>query len=251
MIEIFLIFAVLLAVIVLFYRQAIEQYNILQIEGSQLEELPKLVNERSPVVIRGIGDPKLFTPATLKQNQRLLQYPIGHGLTLGQYLDKPILSVNLPEKASTLLAKESGLAVWVQHTWYAKFFSYSFLEHIHMVQTDALLGEQGLQKATAILTVLYPTAGPLEVTLLTEQQQTFLPNAWRGQFPEAITIQDTPLAGSIKYITVKVRPGTLLCIPTHWFYSIRAGNKESPCLWSKITIENPISWVATRMERSM
>lgn len=251
MIEIFVIFAILIAVIVLFYRQAIEQYNILQIEGSQLEELPKLLNERSPVVVRGIGDPKLFTLTTLRQNQRLIQYPIGHGMTLGQYLDKPISTVSLPEKASSLLAKESGLAVWVQHTLYAKFFTYSFLEQIHMLQTEALIGEQGLQKTTGILTVLYPTAGALEVTLMTEQQETFLPPVWRGRFPEVLTIQDTPLVGSIKYITIKVRPGTLLCIPTHWFYSVRATEKTEPCLWSKITVDNPISWIATRMERTL
>lgn len=251
MIEILLILAVLLAVIVLFYRQAIEQYNILQIEGSQLEELPKLLNERSPVVVRGIGEPKLFTPATLKQNARLLQYPIGHGMTLGQYLDKPLIYVALPQKASSLLAKESGLAVWTQHSWFSKFFSYSFLEQIHTMQTEALLGEQGLQKTTGILTVLYPTSGPLEVTLLTEQQEKCLPPVWRGRFPEVFTLQDTPLVGSIKYITVKVRPGTMLCIPTHWFYSVRAVEKEAPCLWSKIIVDNPVSWVATRMEQTL
>ena len=43
MIEILVILVVLLAVFIVFYRQAIEQYNILQIESTQITELPKLL----------------------------------------------------------------------------------------------------------------------------------------------------------------------------------------------------------------
>ena len=69
--EILFIFVVFLAVLIVFYRQAIEQYNILQIEGSQLEEFPKLLNEHTPLIVRDIGMPKLLLPEALKTNQRL------------------------------------------------------------------------------------------------------------------------------------------------------------------------------------
>ena len=115
------------------------------------------------------------------------------------------------------------------------------------------MGEKGLRKTTAIYTMIYPTSEPLEVTLLTEHQETYLPKVWRGRFPEVLTIQDTPLVGEIKYINIKVRPGNVLIIPTHWFVSIRAVNREveKPLLWSWIEIHNPISSLAARMEKTV
>lgn len=250
MIEIILILSVLCGVFILFYRQAIDQYNILQIESNQMAELPKLLNERSPLVLHDVGKPKLMTPEALQNNTRLQQFPIGNQLTLGSYLKQPQVQVGLNKKASSLLAKESGLSVWAEHTWFEKCFSYSFLSFFHSLKTEVYIGEKGLQKATSIETLLYPTAGSLEVTLLTEQQGKCLPSAWRKRFPETFTIQDTPLVGEIKYITIKVRPGNILCIPSHWYYSIRCTDKDKPCIWAKIVIENPISSVASMMESS-
>jgi hypothetical protein len=251
MIELLVIAGVLLGVFILFYRQAIEQYNILQIEASQLTELPKLLGERTPLVLREIGAPKLFTPETLKSNARLLQFPLGGGLTLGKYLETPTPRVPLPPKASAMLAKESGVAVWADHTWFPKLFSLPLLEHIHTMTSSVWIGEQGLRKASAITTLLYPTAGTFEVTLLTEQQETYLPKNWRGRFADAMTIQDTPLVGEIKYITVKLRPGTILCVPTHWFYSLRVVDPKKPAMGVRLSVDNPISWVASTMETSL
>lgn len=251
MIEIFFIVAVLLALLVLFYRQAIEQYNILQIESTQLSDLPKLLGERTPLVLRDIGQPKLFTPETLKGNARLQQFPVSAKLTLGAYLQKPVGSVLLNRKASSLLAKESGLSVWAEHTWYPQLFSYPFLQHIHGFHTEAFLGEIGLRKTTGTVTILYPTSGTYEITLMTEQQEKFLPKAWRGRFPEIFSIQDTPLVGQIKYITIKLRPGNMLCIPAHWFYSVRVTDKTKPALWAKMTLDSPVSYIASTMESSL
>lgn len=249
--EIVFIVAVFCAVLILFYRQAIEQYNILQIESNQLGELPKLLSERTPLVLHDIGNPKLFTPETLKANKRIQQFPISNKQTLGQYIDHPTLQASLTKKASLLLAKESGLATWGEHTWFPKLFQYPMLQHIHSFSAEALVGEQGLRKTTAIVTMLYPTAGVYEVTLMTEQQEKCLPPVWRGRFPELFTIQDTPLAGEMKYITIKLRPGNMLCIPSHWYYSMRLSEKDKPGLWAKYTLDNPVSWVASTMEGAL
>jgi hypothetical protein len=250
-VEIGIVFAVLIGVLVLFYRQAIEQYNILQIESSQLDELPKLLSERTPLVLHDIGQPKLLTPDALKSNGRLQQFPVSNKLTLGQYIQTPTPSVQIPRKASLLLAKESGLSVWGEHTWFPKVFSYPLLQHIHTFSTEARLGDQGLQKTTAVHTILYPTAGVFEITLLTEQQEKCLPATWRGRHPEMFTIQDTPLVGEIKFITIKLRPGNMLCIPSHWFYSVRSTDAKQPSLWCIFTIDNPISYIASSMETSL
>jgi hypothetical protein len=238
-----------------FYRQAIEQYNILQIESTQVGDLPKLLSERTPVVVRSIGEPKLFTPEILNQNPRLLSFPLEPAVNLSTYLQtaKSKSTVKLSTKSATVLARECGLQVWAEHIWFPKFFSNTWWEMIHSVSSEACLGERGLRKTTAITTMLYPTSGSLEVTLLTEQQEQYLPKGWRGRFPETFTIQDSPLVGEIKYITIKLRPGTMLCLPTHWSVSIRAceESKGKPLLWAWIQIDNPISSVASRMETSI
>ena len=249
--EICMIFTVLIGVLVLFYRQAIEQFNILQIEASQLDDLPKLLGERTPLVLHDIGQPKLFTPDAIKANSRLQQFPIGSNQTLGNYIQDAKMTNPLPRKASLLLAKESGLSVWGEHTWFPKVFSYPILQHIHSITTEAYLGDMGLQKTTAIHTLLYPTSGALEVTLLTEQQEKCLPQAWRGRFPELFTLQDTPLVGEVKYITIKLRPGNILCIPSHWFYSIRTTDAKKPTMWARFSIDNPVSAVASSMESAL
>lgn len=251
MLEILVILLVFIAVLIVFYRQAIEQYNILQIESNQISELPKLLSERTPLVLRGVGQPKLFTPQTLQNNKRLQQFPLANKLTLQQYIDKPQTNIPMAKKVALLLAKESGLSVWAEHTWFHPLFSYPILQHIHSLTTEAYLGEVGLRKTTGISTILYPTSGNLEVTLLTEQQEKCLPSGWRGKFPETFTLQDTPLAGEIKYITIKLRPGNMLFIPTHWFYSIRQEDKKKPAFWAKMTLDNPVSYVASTMEGSL
>jgi hypothetical protein len=252
MIEILFLIAVLFAVFVLFYRQAINDYNILQIEVSKIHDLPRLLTERSPIVIRSVGQPKLFIPATLKANNRLLSYPLAPGFTLAEYLDAPTdAAFRMPLKARQQLADESGLRVWAEHTWYPKFFSQPFFENVYTMLVEAQVGSHGLRKTTASVTVIYPTSTGLDVTLLTEKQEVALPKTWQGRIPEQLTIQDTPLVGEIKYITVKVRPGTLLCVPPHWFVSVQQTDTDKQnkkaCLWVWMEIHNPISRLSAIM----
>ena len=253
MIEILVVLVVALIVLIVFYRQAIEQYNILQIESTQISDLPKLLSEHSPVVVRSIGEPKLFTPDVLKQNPRLLSYPLESHYSISTLLSQPKPTVKMTGKSATVLANETGLQVWAEHHWFSKLFSNTWWEMIHSVSTEAWVGEKGLRKTTAITTILYPTSGSLDVTLMTEHQEQFLPKAWRGRFPEALTVQDTPLVGEIKYITIKLRPGTMLCVPTHWFVSVRGAEESAgkPLMWAWIAVHNPISSVASKMESSI
>ena len=134
--------------------------------------------------------------------------------------------------------------------WFPKCFSNSWWELAHSMTSEAYVGERGLQKTTAITTLLYPTSGSLDVTIMAAHMEEFLPKTWRGRFPELFTVQDTPLVGEIKYITIKLRPGTMLCMPPHWLVSLRASeeSKGKPLVWGWIQIHNPISQLSSVME---
>ena len=61
MLEIFLILLIVFFVLIFFYKQATNEFHILQIEQSTLDTLPELLSEAHPIVIRGLGTPKILT----------------------------------------------------------------------------------------------------------------------------------------------------------------------------------------------
>lgn len=246
--EILLVLGVLFVLGILFYRQAIEEYSWSQIEMDQVSELPKLLGERKPVVVRSIGEPKLYTPDVLKGNGRLQAFPLISGVSLGSFLefgDKATLDHPLSAPVQKALASESGLQVWAEHSWFSKLLPVSWLELLYSFQVHAHIGKEGLAKTTARTTVIYPTSGKLEVTLLNESKGKLFPKAWKGRHPETFTIQDTPLVGEIKYITIVVRPGSMLCLPPHWYFSV---SSPSNAFWATFELHDPFSRLASELQ---
>jgi hypothetical protein len=246
--ETFLVLGVLFILGILFYRQAIEEYSWSQIELDQVSELPKLLGERKPVVVRSVGEPKLFTPDVLRGNGRLQGFPLISGTTLGSFLesgDKVPLEHPLSEPVRRALALESGLQVWAEHTWFSRILPVSWLEFLYKLQAYAHIGKEGLTKTTARTTVIYPTSGKLEVTLLNESKGKLFPTAWKGRHPETFTIQDTPLVGEIKYITIVVRPGSVLCVPPHWYVSVSC---PPNAFWATFELHDPFSLLAKSVQ---
>lgn len=246
MIEILFVLAIIIAIAVLFYRQAIDEYNILQIDAEKIAEIPKLLTERYPLVVKDAGVPKVFTAEVLRSNTRLRGFPLGKQKTLGTYLSGNNEKLQIPKEARKLLAAESGLHVWSVHSWFPRCFTNPLFENLHSVSTEGYVGTCGLRKCTAINTIIFPATGTLEVTLLTEKQSVFFPRKWKNTVPETWTIHDTPLIADVKYINIKLRPGNVLFVPTHWFVSV--SSSESPLLWSFMEVHNPISYLASRLE---
>ncbi len=71
MIEFVFVLVFFFVVLVFFYKQTASEFHILQIEQYKLDTLPELLTERNPIVIRGLGEPKLLTSEILKSNARL------------------------------------------------------------------------------------------------------------------------------------------------------------------------------------
>lgn len=244
MIEWFFFLAIVFIVLVIFYKQANEEFTILQCEGTQLVNLASLVSEKYPIVVKQIQLPAFFTPESIQQNARIQTFPMSQpGKTLADALNDS--SLTLPSNSSLILAQQVGLQVWAEHNWLPYISSWSFLYSIHAM---AYSGEKTLQKTTAYTTIVIPTSQPIEIAILTGSQEKFFPASWRSRFPETFTANDTPLVGNIKFIIIKVKPGTALCIPPHWFYSVRFTDPKKGMLWCSLEIHHPLSRMSASLE---
>lgn len=246
MIEWFFFLAIVFIVLVIFYKQANEEFTILQCDATQLITLPSLLSEKYPVVVKQIQLPLFFTLDAIQQNQRIQTFPMREsGKTLLDALSDSTLT--LSQESSVILAQQIGLQVWADHNWLPYISTWSFM---YSMNAYAFSGEKPLRKTTAHTTIVVPTSQPIEIAILTGSQEKFFPTDWRSRFPETFTANDTPLVGSIKFIIIKVKPGTVLCIPPHWMYSIRGTEPKKALLWCILEAHHPLSRMSAAFEQS-
>jgi|LauGreDrversion4_2_1035121.scaffolds.fasta_scaffold397566_1 hypothetical protein len=243
MIEWFLIIGIIFIILIVFYKQANEEFTILQLEGNQLATLTTVLSEKNPIVIKQVQIPPFFTPDAIQQNKRIQSFPLAQQKTLIDALTSTTIQTT-PE-SSAILARESGLQVWAEHTWFPYLTNWWFL---HTMKTSANCGEHGLTKTTAPSTVILPTSNTLDVYIMTGSQEKYFPKLWAGKFPETFTVLDTPLVGQVKYMVIKVKAGNALCLPAHWFYSIRSSDSVKPILWCLLECHHPLSTIAASLE---
>jgi hypothetical protein len=246
MIEWFFFLAIVFIVLVIFYKQANEEFTILQCDGTQLVSLSSLIGEKYPIVVKQIQLPVFYTAEAIQQNKRIQTFPMREaGKTLAEALSDS--SLTLSNESGKILAQQIGLQVWAEHNWLPYISSWSFLYSIH---SFAFSGERPLRKTTAQTTIVIPTSQPIEIAILTGSQEKFFPETWRERFPETFTVNDTPLVGNIKFIIIKVKPGTVLCIPPHWMYSIRGTEPKKALLWCVLEAHHPLSRISAYFEQS-
>jgi hypothetical protein len=243
MIEWILILGIIFIILIVFYKQANEEFTILQLEGTQLATLTTVIGEKNPIVLRQIQIPPFFTPEAIQQNKRIQTFPLVQQKTVIDALTDS--RVHTTTESAIILARESGLQVWAEHTWFPYLTNWTV---IHSMKTFANCGEQGLRKTTASSTVIIPTSNPLDIYIMTDSQEKFFPSSWKGKFPETFTVLDTPLVGQVKYMVVKVKAGNALCLPAHWFYSIRSSDSAKPVLWCLLECHHPLSALAARLD---
>jgi hypothetical protein len=232
-IEITVFISVLLFIAVLFYKQANEQFEILQIDATRLSELPTLYQDRSPIVISEYDTPNLGTSEDLYKRQSIVQMPTGPNQTLGQLLKYKGLT--LPIKTAEFLAKETGLQIWFEHHL-AKALIPSYL---YSFNCSLWPYKRGMFKTKAFQTLLMPTQGTAIVTLMLQKMIPYLPTKWNTREFGSLTLHDTPLLNQIQFIDIKLRKGTLLLLPAHLIVDIKSDDA-----WTFIAeIHHPISRV--------
>ena len=241
MIEIALGLAFVFLVLVFFYKQTSEEFHILQIESEKLETLPELLSEKDPIVVRGLGQPKLLTPETLR-GSRFQTFPVSRGFTLGEYLAEPEGKVlePLPEEVRKRFANEVGLQVWAEHMWFPKItedLPYSF---IMSLESEVYMTGMGMRKTAAATTLLYPTSGTFTCSIAMASATKYLPAKWQDRFIADLKADDSPLLHEVQYLDIILRPGHILMVPPHWIVSMRATKGEIP-IFGWIEIHHPIS----------
>ncbi len=224
------IIVVLFFIGVFFYKygSSADDFRIIQVDFEQLQQQSwsELRTEEQPVIIRGIPAAPVWTAVDLQ-------------------LSAPVL---LQTPAAKSAAAQYFVEKWI-YTWFPQIFHTSpILRSILPTTIQAAYGNQSIHKTTAVWTSIIPTDEEIVVSIALPTAVEYLPYDWSKQrkyFLSTLTKADTPFVGSIKYIDVKVRPGTLLSIPVHWLYSICAVGDAMPYI---VVVEShtPISYIASR-----
>jgi hypothetical protein len=243
MIEIIIIVTIIFFIAVLFYKQANEQFEILQIDAERIHELPTLYADRSPIVISKFQPPALGSETEMQKRPNILQLTIAPNLTLRTLLASPQKLTTFPftQDTANFLAKESGLSVWFEHHLYDSLLPSAYTKWLYSYKTSLWPNHRGLFKTTAFQTIIMPTQGTASVSLMLGKTIPYLPTRWEGRPFHSLTAQDTPLLNQIKFMEIKLRHGNLLILPAHIIVDIRSIEKA----WCFVAeIHHPISRLA-------
>lgn len=242
MIEFIIIFTVLFFIAVLFYKQANENFEILQVEASRISELPTIYSERTPIVVSNFQPPNLGTESELLKRHTILSMYVTKGATLRQLLSSRTLKTFVfPKATAEFLAKETGLSVWFSNSLFTSLLPSPYSSWFYTHKTSLWPDHRGMFKTTAFQTILMPTQGNATVVLMLGSVVPYLPLRWETKAFHSLTADDTPLLNQIKYIEIKVRKGTLLSLPAHMIVDISGHDS----VWTFIgEIHHPISLMA-------
>lgn len=244
MLEIFFIIIIIFFVLIFFYKQSVDEFHIIQIDADKLDTLPEILAESHPIVIRGLGPPKILTPDILRGNQRVQTLPVATPFVLHQYLTNPkdktltVLAADVRHQASD----ELGLHVWAEHVWFPRIKEDNPLAYALTMETEVYISSMGMKKTTAAYTLIYPTNGTFIVSILTGANTKFLPADWDSQFIDELKPAECPLLSEVQYIDLILRPGHMAILPPHWIVSMKSDNVLPVFAW--IEIHHPISKLA-------
>lgn len=230
MLEILGILAVVFFIAVLFYKQANESFEVLQLEAARIEELPTLYSDHAPIVVRSYKTPSLGTRQELEKRPHILSMTVASNFTLRALLGSTgsLKEYTWPPATAEYLARETGLQTWFSMHLFPFITPSPYTRWIYTQKTSLWPHHRGLFKTAAFQTLFMPTQGEAIVTLLLSKSEPYLPNSWKGRVFSKLTTADTPLLGQIQCIEIKLRPGNLLLLPPHYIVDVRSANDEAP-----------------------
>ncbi len=245
LIPIVLIVGLLALIALFFYKRAIHEFRINQVES--LEEAFAQQHERVPCVVREcMGPTGLWTAETVRGRAPLATYAVEGMWQLTRFLTADLNIPEITEEDGSALAETAGVTLWSTHTVLPVFKSATTFGSLYRAQVYTYAGPRGLHKTTAAASLLIATDGALSVSIMHEQAEPYMPADWQGRHLSTFTYDDTPLLGHIDYMDIILRPGNALLLPAHWTYCI-AGHEAAVPLYTLIEFHHPVSAFVNRV----
>jgi len=227
-----LVLTTITCILFFFYKQAIKEFRILQTDS--LDKVLPLMNERCPIVLLPAPIPmNLWTIKDIEQRPVLKQ-------RVEKYMKKA--STWIEPKEAQEISSQIGFPIWVNQTILPPFKNIwwgSFL----WSQSKVTVGAQGLRPTFGYCTIIMATEGSIQVSLLNESSDPYLPKQWLGKRLSKLKRDDAPLLNQIQFVDVIVRPGSALFVPPHWKVCWENHDKTNSLgIW--IDIHHPVSFVS-------
>lgn len=253
MLEILLLFGVIFLILTFFYKQAICDFRINQIEWSQRDEsLLTLLHEKVPLVVRTLPSASFWTREDVLARPCFSTLPIFQDVRIPDWIQSADANAVCPWKweHAEKIAAVSGLKVWAEK-WMNPVVIPRLLRAWMFARYQCWAGRRGMQRTFATWTCILPVQGEIVVSLLPENMESFLPAQWVGTFPGEMSQKDTPFLKDLKFVDIIVRPGNALFLPAHWFVSWSAKDantsehaSHAPSMVCTISYHTPISLLA-------
>ena len=245
MIEYAGILIVAIFIAILFYKQANESFQILQLDADRLKDLPTLYPDHSPIVVKGLTLPPLGTESELRRRPAVLAALAAPATPLSVVLNRP--DFKFSPMTTAFLSKESGLDTWFRLNLFDTLLPSPYTKWLYFPRTSLWPSGRGLFKTTAFQTLILPTQGTVILTLLLQTMIPYLPGQWKGRRFTSLSPEDTPLLSQLKFIEIRVRTGNCVLVPPHLLADIRSETVQGqPNAWVFIAeVHHPISGFAT------
>ena len=246
MLEILLIISVIFLILTFFYKQAICEFRINQIEWAKKDQIAELIGEKVPLVVRTIPSSAFWTHHDVQERSCFTNLSIFQELTLTEWLSVATPHSVCPWKyaQAETIANVSGLPIWAKK-WLNPIIIHPFLSAWIFPRYHCWAGNVGLKKTYATWTCIFPVDGDMTVTIMPESVENSLPTTWLNCFPSQLTTKDTPFLSDLKFIDIILRPGHCLFMPAHWFMSwSSSADSTKPVMACTISYHTPISYMA-------
>ena len=251
LIPIVFIVVTLLIIALFFYKRAINEFRINQVDS--LDKAFQQQHERIPCVISDFPTPhSLWTDAIVKSRSTLATTVLEDGDTLQTYIT--MQRDNMSDIDGVNFSEQTGINLWANHAIFPTYKLHTTFANLYSNKTTAYAGPRGLHKTTAVITLIIPTDGSHTLSIMHEESEPYLPDDWRGRQLGDFTIDDTPLLGHIDYMDIIMRPGNAILLPAHWTYCIApkedgagTGTDTGPIFYIIVEFHHPISSFVDRV----
>ena len=223
MLELILIALLGFAILVFFHNQGACEFKINQIEWIEKVKIGSLVNERIPLVLRGVPPVAFWSQQDCMMRPCYSTVPVFADKGLGEWLVETNSSTVCPWnfEHARLLGQLSGLQIWTEKELNPIVHTNWLLPFWYTPEVSCWAGSKGLWQLGARWTCLFVTEGALQISILPGTSKKVLPPLWKQGtlHPNQLTVYDTPFVADLKFMDIVLRPGHLLLMPNHWLLS--------------------------------